>query len=180
MLLIARDNRSGDTHVHYIPDGGHVRTLGYDVERMGEAVFVHLPTHSLKVEGGTSVNLTDIVLTVLPVEDIFRAVDDPERVVHDLERRTFDESISLRTRRVLRLYAALVGLKAFDVAPGSVKDSLILTASRLTGLTPEEILSDRRTVIKRLEEEIKKTLAEMDEKELTETVLLIEEIRRPF
>ncbi len=143
--------------------------MGIPVERNGNAVYVHLGNQSLRIESPGQVNLTHVVLTLMPLERLFET-PDPMRTIHDLEMLTFDENLSTNARKLVRLYAALLGLKHFDRAPDTVKEGLILTVARLIRLTPEEIVTNRAEVEQLLRRELEETLGRVTSEEL-ETVL---------
>ncbi len=164
MLLVARDNRSGDVTVRFLPEGGRVEARGIEVERSGDAVLVHLPNQTLRLEGEGSVNLTDVVISFVPLERILSGTD-AERFISDIERITFTEDLPQGVRRALRLYAALMGIKNFGRAPDTVKEHLILTVARLTGLSPEEIITNRGEVEAALERALTETLSTLSEEE---------------
>lgn len=164
-MLVARDNRSGVSTVHYLPEGETVRAMGFPIERSGNAVYVHLSNHSIKLESPGSVNLTDVVITLLPLERLFET-PEPLRTVYDLEALAFDEHLSTNVRRIVRLYAALLGIKNIDKIPDTVKDGILLTVSRLTGLSPEEIVANRSEIEKVLERELERALRTASPEEL--------------
>ena len=158
MFLIARDNRRGARLVHFLPEGGSVELPPYRVEREGNVVLVHTPTYTLRLEEPRAINLTDYVLEFVPMNAVL-SPENVERVMYELERLTFDEGLSERGRRIARLLGALIGLRSVSTLPETIKEGVILAIHRLTGERIGEIISRTEEIARKVEEELRATLA---------------------
>ena len=85
--------------------------------------------------------------------------ENVERVMYELERLTFDEGLSERGRRIARLLGALIGLRSVSTLPETIKEGVILAIHRLTGERIGEIISRTEEIARKVEKELRATLA---------------------
>ena len=178
--MVARDRWGKVRRVHYLPEGVPLRAgavhhkpdivLTEDpafthpilLKRDGNTVYVHLPNQVITVEGGKSLNLTNVILEFVPLLDYVPELEE----LWKLESELFNPNLPDRVRKFIRLYTAYMGLKLDKKAPETIKDSVVLLVSRMTNIPVEKVVSERKRLEKSLEAELKELLASMTPEEI--------------
>lgn len=178
--MVARDRWGRIRRVHYLPEGVPLRAgavhhkpdivLTEDpafthpilLKRDGNTVYVHLPNQVITVEGGKSLNLTNVILEFVPLLDYVPELEE----LWKLENELFNPNLPDRVRKFIRLYTAYMGLKLDKKAPETIKDSVVLLVSRMTSTPVEKVVSERKRLEKSLEAELKELLASMTPEEI--------------
>ena len=180
MFLVAKDRWGKIHHVHYLPDGIRLRvgsrhhrpdvvvtedrsfTNPIYLHRDGDRVYVHLPNQVITVEKGGSLNLTNVILEFVPLNSRVPSLEELWR----LESELFNPNLSENLRKFIRLYIAYWSLKLSERVPESVKDSVILLSSRMSGVPVEKLVSERARLEKKLEGEMKEALMSLKPEEI--------------
>jgi hypothetical protein len=180
VLMVSRDRMGKVRAVKYLPEGvplkvGHPKhkpdvvittdesfTNPVVVKRDREDVYIHLPNQVIHLQPGQSLNLTSVVLQFHPVFSYVPTIEE----IWQMEQKIFDPSTSERLRRFYRIYSSLMALKIMDGVPRTVRDSLVLFISRMTGIPVEKVVSEKKILEKSLEAQVKEMLESMSSSEL--------------
>ncbi len=172
MLVLHKNRPSGDLRVHYLRDGGVISLQdGTVVGRNGNYVIVQNGKNKFTIDTEGSVNFTTSEITVIPLERILqKGGTDAVETLRRLEEIAFEEKMPNSMRKIIRLYAALLGIKILDEVPKSYMETVVLTVSRLTGEDVGKIISEREEVLRKIREELGWTMNSIDPETLARAV----------